>query len=154
MPNVVEALAAKYHLDADLVYAICEVESSHNSLAMRYEPAYTYLYFPRESASLLPCSYETEVTAQKTSWGMMQVMGAVAREHGFKGWLTELCQDAIGIEYGCKHLSTFHRKYEEESDMIAAYNAGSARKTKGGMYVNQAYVNKVHQVLERLRKLK
>ena len=85
-------------------------------------------------------------------WGPRCI--AVAREHGFKGWLTELCQDAIGIEYGCKHLSTFHRKYEEESDMIAAYNAGSARKTKGGMYVNQAYVNKVHQVLERLRKLK
>ena len=154
MPNVVAGLAAKYGLDADLVHAICEVESSHNPLAIRFEPHFKLSYFPREHASRLGCSYETELNAQATSWGLMQVMGCVARELGFDGWMPELCQDAVGVEYGCKLLQRLYRRYDEEASIIAAYNAGSARKDKSGMYVNQNYVNKVHQVLTRLRALK
>lgn len=75
----------------------------------------------------------------------MQVMGVVARELGFDGILTELCDEELGIAYGCKQLvrlKKWQRGYSE-SDIIAAYNAGSARFDKQGNYENQSYVDKV-----------
>lgn len=37
-------------------------------------------------------------------WGVMQVMGGVAREVGFKGsFLTELCDPEVGIESAVAH---------------------------------------------------
>ena len=35
------------------------------------------------------------------SWGLMQVMGQVAREHGFGGELSSLCLPLNGLEIGC-----------------------------------------------------
>ena len=87
----------------------------------------------------------TERVGQMCSWGLMQVMGAVAREYGFKGYFPQLCDPVVGLRYGCLHVTKFRAKYGQWSDVIAAYNAGSPRRepTNPWSYVNQFYVNKV-----------
>jgi soluble lytic murein transglycosylase-like protein len=80
---------------------------------------------------------------QKTSFGLMQVMGAVFREYGFEGWLSQIVTSPeLQLEFGCKHLSKKIRRYGKESG-IAAYNAGSPRRKPDGKFVNQYYVDNV-----------
>ena len=47
---------------------------------------------------------DIEVQMQCTSWGLMGIRGADARKLGFTGWLTELCDPATNLEWGCRHL--------------------------------------------------
>lgn len=130
--------AIAHHLPWELVHAICEIESSLNPFAMRYEPNYKWL--TADPAHLSP----TERVGQMISWGPMQVMGAVARSYGFTGYFPALCTFPTGLTYGCLHLAHFHAKYSLWTDVIAAYNAGSPRRTPDGrQFVNQFYVDKV-----------
>ena len=152
--TLILAYSSKYAVDSNLIQAIVIVESRGNTFCARYEPNYKWLYFPRENSSRLGITYETEIQFQKCSLGPIQVMGAVAREHGFEGHLTKLCDPQVGLDYGVRHLKKFLQKYPEESDAISAYNAGSPRKTAGGLYVNQKYVDRVHAELIPLRALK
>lgn len=63
---------------------------------MRYEPLFRERYV--RHLRLTP----TEEIARSTSWGLMQVMGQVAREHGFEGeFLCEICSPSVGIQIGC-----------------------------------------------------
>jgi soluble lytic murein transglycosylase-like protein len=58
----------------------------------------------------------------------------------------------MAVQYACKKLRFLTTVYENESAVIAAYNAGSPRKrVPGGEYVNQKYVNDVTDRLKRLR---
>jgi soluble lytic murein transglycosylase-like protein len=95
--------AAKYDLDPALVCAIVEQESGWNEFAIRYEPAFMSKYVaPQYTAGKLTA---TEAYARAFSWGLMQVMGEVAREEGFLGGsLSELCDPSTGLDAGCKHL--------------------------------------------------
>jgi soluble lytic murein transglycosylase-like protein len=97
--------AAEHQLYPELVCAICEQESSWNPWAIRYEPAFYQRYVaPLWAAAKL--ASQTEAQARATSWGLMQVMGQVAREHGFYGAsLAELCDPAVGLELGCRVLA-------------------------------------------------
>lgn len=143
-----------FGLDQDLIAAIIQVESGGNKFAMRYEPNYKWTYYTRECASRYGIDLATEEMMQKCSFGPMQVMGAVAREFGFTGYMTELCSNDLGIYYGCKHLKRLSERFANEADLIASYNAGSPRKTSGGFYENQQYLDKVYSVLNEIRKLK
>ncbi len=98
--------AARHDLYPDLVCAICEQESNWNPWAVRYEPGFFARYVaPAYTSSPHPWTI-TEAQARATSWGLMQVMGQVAREYGFKGaFLTELCDPAVGLEIGCLVLA-------------------------------------------------
>src|ERR1700741_1600143 len=92
--------AAKYMLAPEIVCGICDKESTWNPWAIRYEPG-----FLREYVEKLKLKSLTETTARSISWGVMQVMGDEARERGFTGqFLSELCDPAMGIEYGCRAL--------------------------------------------------
>src|SRR5260370_39591611 len=68
-------------------------------------------FFPRYVA---PLNTNNKITASEAwargfSWGLMQVMGQVAREHGFAAsehpFLSELCDPEQGITVGCRVLS-------------------------------------------------
>lgn len=49
---------------------------------------------------------DQEWWAQEASWGLMQPMGAVARECGYKGtYLTHLVEPELNLQIGCTHLS-------------------------------------------------
>jgi soluble lytic murein transglycosylase-like protein len=92
--------AERHGLQPALVCAVIEQESSWNCYAMRFEPAFQMRYV--RPLTLSP----TEETARSISWGLMQVMGQVAREQGFEGLsLAALCEPAIGLEVGCAVLS-------------------------------------------------
>ena len=84
-----------------LVCAMCEQESAWNTYAIRYEPGFRTRYVA--PLGLPP----TEEIARSISWGLMQVMGQVAREHGFDGkFLSALCDPALGLDIGCAALAS------------------------------------------------
>ena len=140
--EVIKRVAAEFRVDPDLVRAFIMVESSGDTWAIRTEPGFYKRYVlplvnSRRIRSL------TEARARSISWGLMQVMGQVAREHGFAGkYLSELCDPEVGIRYGVMHFRKFLDRYGALTSAIAAYNAGSARY-RNGKFVNQDYVDKV-----------
>lgn len=140
--------AARHGLDPALVAAIVETESAGETHAMRYEPLYRYLV-PRAQRPATS-SKPTEDTAQKTSWGLMQVMGGLARELGHAGWCTELCAPEIGLEFGCRYLAAQIARYGEAGG-VSAYNQGRPRTDSAGRFKNQPYVDKVLRARETYR---
>lgn len=151
--------AIKYHADTanlpiQLVRAIVLVESNGNPWAIRHEPRYRYLWdvgsntpfrkiqqdelldaTAAQGLDAIPgSSRDTEWMGQRTSWGLMQVMGAVAREYGFRGWFPQLCDINTGLQYGCKHLSVLVQRYKAKHTwrgVVAAYNTGQPAHTAG-----------------------
>ena len=165
--NAINTSAKHFDLPPELVAAIVQVESSGNVLAWRVEPFYRWLWNPRtrnpfqsDHRGLNPPadfvgspgrSKATSWVGQKISWGPMQIMGAVARELGYTGWLTALCSADEGIHWGCVHLNNLRHRFFDRygwDGVIAAYNAGSPRRKPGGWFENQSYVNKVNSHIE------
>lgn len=138
----VNRAAMRHKLDSSLVAAVVMVESAGNRFAMRFEPLWKYVYQAENFSQKIGCTHQTEEIAQSTSWGLMQVMGTVAREYGHTGFLSDLCEVEKGLEYGCLHLSKKISKYGELPG-IAAYNAGSPSKDSNGAFTNQSYVDKI-----------
>lgn len=92
--------AVRHSLDAALVCAVVEQESSWDTHAIRYEPGFRTRYVA--PFGLPP----TEEVARSISWGLMQVIGQVAREHGFGGkFLSALCDPERGLDIGCAALA-------------------------------------------------
>jgi hypothetical protein len=89
-------IASAHGLDPALVCAVVEQESAWDAHAIRYEPGFRARYVaPLE----LP---PTEEIARSISWGLMQVMGQVARERGFqRPFLSALCDPSAGLTFGC-----------------------------------------------------
>lgn len=125
-----------------LILALIEQESSGNMYATRYEKNYKWLYEPAHYATF-NIGLAFEIEQQKTSFGLLQVMGAVAREHGFRmAYLSGLLEPNIGLSYGVLHLLNMHNRWSRLENYVSAYNQGSPRK-KNGVYANQAYVDSV-----------
>jgi soluble lytic murein transglycosylase-like protein len=125
--------AEKYGLDGDLVCALCEQESDWDPFAVRYEPGFLSRYVaPLYSAGKIS---STEAYTRSISWGLLQLMGQVAREKGFDGpYLSALCDPESGLEWGCKYFSALMGR--SGNDIDAALN----RWNGGG---NAAYVQEV-----------
>jgi soluble lytic murein transglycosylase-like protein len=117
--------AATQQLDPALVCAVVEQESSWNPWAMRYEPAFFAKYVaPLYTNNKVSAS---EAYARGFSWGLMQVMGQVARESGFDAlFLSALCDPEQGLAIGCKVLR--HKLDAMAGDPVRgllAWNGGS-----------------------------
>jgi hypothetical protein len=100
------------------------------------------------------CTLNTEILMQKTSWGLMQIMGATARSVGFDGWLPELTDAKTNVRTGTAYLALMmgrHYKRHGLPGVIAAYNAGSPRTRPDGKFVNQSYVDKVLKAMEKYK---
>jgi soluble lytic murein transglycosylase-like protein len=96
------ATAVAHGLSPDLVCAVVEQESNWDTWAVRFEPAFEKRYIH----PALPAAPTTEELSLAISWGLMQVMGQSAREHGFRGrFFTGLCNPEVGLEIGCRVLS-------------------------------------------------
>src|SRR5579859_6235868 len=95
--------AALHALDPSLVCAIVEQESAWNPWAIRYEPAFFAKYVaPLYTNNKISSS---EAYARGFSWGLMQVMGQVARENGYaEPFLSSLCDPADALQIGCRVL--------------------------------------------------
>jgi hypothetical protein len=168
-------LIVRVSRDADispnLVEAFVLQESGGNPWAWNPEPKYPYLWnvrtgkpfrtlAPGEATSKTPPAdfptpagdRDQEWWGQQASWGLMQLMGAVARENGFTGaYLPELVDPHINILIGCKVLSRL--KAWADGDIrktAAAYNAG-----RGGYRgtVGQHYATEVLTLLDSVNTL-
>jgi soluble lytic murein transglycosylase-like protein len=117
--------AAAQALDPALVCAVVEQESAWNPWAMRYEPA----FFTKYVANLYTNNKITasEAYARGFSWGLMQVMGQVARETGFDAaYLSMLCDPEQGLATGCKVLrKKFDAMAGDLTRALLAWNGGA-----------------------------
>lgn len=93
--------ASAHGLDPALVCAIVEQESTWNPWSARYEPAFYQHYVSPIAHTMTP----TEAYGRAWSYGLMQVMGEVAREHGYVGDFTAMCDPATGLTQGCVHFA-------------------------------------------------
>jgi soluble lytic murein transglycosylase-like protein len=118
-------IAEEHDLDPALVCAVIEQESAWNPWAVRYEPAFLARYVaPLYTAGKLGA---TETYTRAISWGLMQVMGQVAREFGFKeSSLAELCDPGTGVEFGCRILAArLARAKGDVAAALLAWNGGA-----------------------------
>jgi len=114
------AAASKHSLDPALVCAVIEQESSWDAHAIRYESSFRTRYVA--PLGLPP----TEEIARSISWGLMQVMGQVAREHAFAGkFLSALCDPAAGIDVGCAVLASKLAAAGNISQALTLWNGGA-----------------------------
>ena len=104
--ELITTMAWSANLPPVLVLAVVEQESNFDPWAMRYEAG----FFRRYIQPLVlkgEIKTDTEAHGRAMSWGLLQIMGQVARESGFKGkYLSELCDPSIGLYFGCRHLSS------------------------------------------------
>lgn len=168
----VQNVAVMKDLPAALLAALVLQESGGRVSAWRFEPPYRYYWncvenepfraptAAERAGELAPEDFRvpsgwlvtrhTEWVGQACSWGPLQVMGAVAREYGFRGDFTELCGAGLGLEYGAMHLHKLRNRFQDRAGwegVAAAYNAGSPRRTRaGGPWVNQEYVDGVRKL--------
>jgi len=121
-----KALAAKYGakhgISVALVAAVIEQESSWNPFAIRFEPAFEARYIK----PAIPAMPTTRELTEAMSFGLMQAMGEVAIEFGWKGkFLTELCDPDIGVDFGCAKLRhCLDIASGAESKALEFYNGG------------------------------
>ena len=134
-------------LDPRLIAAIVQVESMGDPDATRDEPHYRWVH--RESI-------DKEYIHQRRSWGLMQIMGAVARELGHDDRLTDLRDPYTNIRLGAKYLRALINRWPRRDeanipiDAISAYNAGHPTWQEPGG--NHEYVNKVLAALRDITK--
>lgn len=114
----VAAVAAD--LDPVVVAAVCENESSWSPNAIRFESRFYEHY---ERALHLE---ETDKLQRACSYGLMQVMGQVARELGFTGTFRELYDPGTNLYYGCRKLGRAMADHDHDLDQgLLAYNGGA-----------------------------
>ena len=127
-PEIIELarhIASAHSLNPQLVCAVIEQESAWNAWAVRYEPGFLSRYVaPLYTAGKFSA---TEAYTRSMSWGLMQLMGQVARESGFaEVSLAELCDPPTGIEWGCRALAIrLARAKGDVSEALLAWNGGS-----------------------------
>jgi soluble lytic murein transglycosylase-like protein len=119
---LVTKYATKYGLDPYLVCAVCEQESSWNPWATRFEPGFLTRYVKPVN----PVAPTTHEVLQATSFGLMQIMGGVALECGWRGsFLTNLCDPDTGVDFGCRKLQKcFEQHPGDPEKALLAYNGG------------------------------
>ena len=127
-PEIIELarrIAFAHGLDPALVCAVIEQESAWNPWAIRYEPGFLSRYVaPLYTAGKLSA---TEAYTRAMSWGLMQVMGQVAREAGFEeASLAELCDPFVGVDWGCRLLAArLARAKGDVATALLAWNGGA-----------------------------
>lgn len=129
--------------DPFLIMAIVQVESAGRTQATRFEKGWKYLLTPEKFATMTDVSQDTEINGQSTSWGLMQVMGTVARELNFTGLFPELCIPNEGLKYGCLKLKQLYKKHGDIWKAVSAYNAGAPKDP-------HPYVDKVKEFNKQL----
>ena len=135
----IEAAAARFTLDPNLVEAVVLTESAGKTSAYRYEPQFYAKYmasrpeWARENPERVSASY-----------GLMQVLYVTAREMGFTGSAPEyLFVPDIGLEFGCRKLRQLLTwSTGNVAQALAAYNGGRVANAKPP-YRNQSYVDRV-----------
>ncbi len=114
-----------------LLAAVIHQESAGNPYAVRYEPGFFKRYVETKTRKTMlgyvpvRCSFETEARLRATSFGLMQIMGQVLRERGFKGeFLTEALDPKTNIKWGSEFLQTLLLKHQDTEAALLRWNGG------------------------------
>lgn len=168
--DLIEQCAAQHGIDPSLVEAIVIRESAGTPWAWNPEPQYRYLWNVMQHAPFRPLTMGERVSeappddfpfiagdrdqewwAQQASWGLMQIMGAVAREHGFTGpYLSQLCDPMTNLTIGCDVLTKLiHWAGGNVRQALTAYNGGKGglENVRAKAYAN--YVLKLYASVQR-----
>lgn len=126
----IEVAARAHQVPAGVLAGLVCQESAGKPDAKRHEPHYRWLFGikPEHKISLPPgLRLVEDMALQKWSWGLCQVMGAVAREYGYAGHLEELLTDtATNLDLGARHLARqMKRARGDVRGALQAYNSGS-----------------------------
>lgn len=123
LDKLIVQISSKHGVDPALTKAIMATESSFDVNARRAEPK-----------------------IKDASIGLMQVLMKTARWMLNRPQLSEseLVNPVVNIEAGVKYIKYQMGRYSDIKDVIAAYNAGSVKRTKTGDYINPGYVAKVY----------
>lgn len=159
--QLVVSCAIRHALPPDLVGGMVQVESSGNNWAINPEPKYRYLWDvkrsrtfraptaaeiasefpPRDFPAPAGVDPDAEWWSQQMSWGLMQVMGGVARERGLDTpYVSVLNDPEVGLEFGCRVMARNLRRWPAVDEAVAAYNGGSPRMDDPKL---QEYVRRV-----------
>jgi len=130
----VKQAAQEHGFNPALIYAICMKESSMDPWAMRFEPGWRWWLHPIEWARRVRVTSKTERIAQQCSWGLMQIMGTVARERGFTGDIPQLCDVQTNLRYGCLHVKHLFSRYTDVRAVLSSYNTGRPNTSVGRAY--------------------
>lgn len=137
-------------LPPELMVALIAAESGGEAYACAYE---SLAQTSMQSAKPRQCSLDTESVCQKMRWGLMQIRGSAARRLGFDLWLSQLSVPLVNLKWGIKYLAHLTNQFYKRhgyAGVIAAYHSGNPRKV-GAQFVNQLYVDKVLELMERYR---
>ena len=137
--TTIKRYARKFDLNPRLILAMCIVESGLEPWATRFEPGWRWYLNPKQWARKHKTSRATERVHQATSWGLMQAMGTVALELGFKGPFPSLCLPERGLYYGCKKIKTLLDRYGDLQKALSAYNTGRPGTKAGKLYTAKVF---------------
>jgi soluble lytic murein transglycosylase-like protein len=114
--------ASVHGIDRDLVCAVIEQESGWVPWAVRFEPGFLRTYVKPKD----PANPSTREITLSCSFGLMQIMGEVAVELGWRnGFLTELCDPDTGVDFGCRKLKQCIADHPASVEAaLLAYNGG------------------------------
>lgn len=140
-------------VDPGWIFAIIQQESAWKTNAVRHEPLYSYLYKTSEFSKLNFITQDTEIMLQKTSWGLGQIMGGLARELGLSLNILNLLEPELNIHFICLNIHRIQKSnlVKCKEDVFSSYNGGLGALSKNfGRYKNQEYVNSVLTHLQNL----
>ncbi len=153
--ELLHEIAARHDLPPELVAAMAQVESGGDTWAVRYESGFFKHYLQgREVPGFGAASQETELRTRSMSFGLLQIMGQVARELGCDlPFLSQLCAPEAGLEWSCRYLAQLHSRLEKAYGhtnwecVCAAYNGGPGVVTGAHAHTNPEYTEKIRRQL-------
>jgi soluble lytic murein transglycosylase-like protein len=126
-------IAIQHGLNESLVCAVVEQESSWEPSATRYEPLFRERYIV---PLIVPLGLSLdEQTFRATSYGLMQVLGEVAREFGYTGDTEGLKDPATGLEFGCRKLSQCMQRAGNDAYRALEFFNGGGNKLYAGQVI-------------------
>lgn len=145
---LIEVVALRYGLDADLLTAQMMVESSGQPDAFRFEPGY-YRRYIRGNPAALARAYGPLAAC---SYGLLQILYESAVEIGFSGQPHELFDPSTGLEWGARYLADLLRwAGGDYTRALCAFNGGKVGNSTPP-YRNQTYADKVLGVKDDTRR--
>lgn len=138
----------KFDLDPKIVAALIYQESSGDPFAAREEEIfyYTYVNNGKPLIGYVPkgITLETEMRLRSFSFGLMQIMGQVARENGYKRKnLGMLFLPEENIKLGCKLLSGWIAQKGSVAKGLLRYNGHGSYPALVMSHVNSGRYKKI-----------
>jgi hypothetical protein len=150
--DLFKSISEIHEVDYYWMRAIVRQESHENVYALRYETTYNYLLNPIQYSKTLNITLNTEITTQKMSWGLCQMMGALAREQGFIEEMGKFFDPMINLTHLGIRLAHLKKISSYVGDVAAMYNGGEgAHHLVNNQYRNQKYVDAVVSHITELR---